>query len=360
MEYCKDGISRTRGSWLPHQPSRRVTSGCARISAMPETTPGEAVPPAAGATASGGQPFYRRSVLFFCLTTFFFWAALYVYVPVLAVYAQSLGANLSMVGVVVAAYAVPQLLLRIPLGVWFDTLRRRKPVVAAGVAMTSVGALGLALAPDPWSLTLARAVTGVGAASWVALTVYFASYHRQQEAGHAIGVITFVNSAALVAASLFGGIIAEKWGFKYTFFAGALLGLMGVAALVPAGEPEVEPAAQASWGVFARVATHPLLMLVSLMSILAHFANFASVFGFVPVYAAGIGASRVDLGIVTMLALASSAVAALLVEPVARRRGSRSVIVLGSVLMCVTSVAVPFIHRVSVLGASQVVYGLGR
>lgn len=88
-------------------------------------------------------PLHRRSILLFCAATFFYWTALYLYVPVLPVYAQSLGASLSMVGIIIASYALPQFLLRIPIGVWSDALGRRKPFVAGGIVMASVGALGL-------------------------------------------------------------------------------------------------------------------------------------------------------------------------------------------------------------------------
>src|SRR3990172_4462631 len=106
-----------------------------------------------------------RSSLIVVLTaaTFLFWASLYVYVPILPVYAESLGASLSMVGIVVASYAIAQLTLRIPLGVWADRLGRRKPFVVVGFVFAALGGLGLALAPNPWMLFAARTVTGIAA-----------------------------------------------------------------------------------------------------------------------------------------------------------------------------------------------------
>ena len=74
----------------------------------------------------------RRSTRFFLLGIVLYWMGLYVYVPILPVYAQSMGASLSLVGLIVASYGVVQLLLRIPLGVASDWLGRRKPFVLAG------------------------------------------------------------------------------------------------------------------------------------------------------------------------------------------------------------------------------------
>ena len=59
-------------------------------------------------------------------STFLFWTALYLYVPILPVYARSLGASLSMVGSVIASYAIAQVFLRMPIGVGADALGNRK------------------------------------------------------------------------------------------------------------------------------------------------------------------------------------------------------------------------------------------
>ena len=71
------------------------------MSASPET----------GDTLTGSHglppPAQHRSIVLFCAATFFYWTALYLYVPILPVYARSLGASLSMVGVVIAPYVLP-------------------------------------------------------------------------------------------------------------------------------------------------------------------------------------------------------------------------------------------------------------
>lgn len=305
-------------------------------------------------------PLHRRSILLFCAATFFYWTALYLYVPILPVYAQSLGASLSMVGIIIASYALPQFLLRIPIGVWSDALGRRKPFVAGGIVMASVGALGLGLAPNPWSLSLARVATGLGAATWVTFTVYLASYYHQEDTGRAIGIINFVNGAAVVVATSVGGAVAEVWGFKFTFIGATLLGIVALVTLLFAREPRIRQAETASWRSFTRVSTHPLLLTVASMGILLYFANSASVFGFIPVYGAKIGASSADLGIITMLAVGSSAVASLAAVHMAERWGNRFTIVLGSILMSMALLAVPFIHSVYLLKAVQIANGLGK
>jgi MFS family permease len=296
----------------------------------------------------------------FGLTSFFYWASLYLYVPILAVHAQSLGASLSFVGAVIASYAIGQLLFRIPVGLWVDARRSRKPLVAIGLLTVIVGALGLGLATTSWLLFFARTVTGVGGAFMVVFTVLYASFYPKEQSARSIGSINFINGSALMAATASGGVIAQIWGDRATFFGGAILGLIGLVTLAFVKEPKVLRPQRPSWTVFRQVASNPLLLTVSFMAVLVQFTTFAGVFGFVPVYAKSIGASSLDLGLVTMLALLSTTVMALAAAPLARRWGHSTTVRFGAILMGLTFVAVPLVAWLPLLYLVQIAGGAAR
>jgi MFS family permease len=265
-----------------------------------------------------------------------------------------------MVGVVIAAYAIPQMLLRIPIGLLFDVTSHRKLLLFGGIVTTGIGALGLGLAPTPWLLFLSRAITGIGAAAWVAFTVYFTAYYPREGARRAIGIINFVQGSAVVVATLAGGLVAEWWGSGYTFWGAALLAGLALFALVSARSPASFPAEPIPQQSFIFVVTRVPLLTASLMGILAQFANWAGLFSFVPVYADQIGASNADLGFITTLSLASAAGAALLVVPIAPRYGHAFTIVIGSVLLGGTQLIVPLVHSIPLLELIMIGNGLGR
>ena len=304
-------------------------------------------------------PANRISILFFCIVNFLWWIGLYLYVPVLPVYIQSSGAQLGMVGVVLAAYAIPQVLLRIPIGVWSDRLGRRKPLVAAGIIFTSLGALGLGLVSTPWLLFIFRTVTGIGASMWVVFPLYFTSYYPAGDSGRAIGLISFVRSISLIAATVGGGFIADEFGLQQPFLIAALLGVFAIAALLFTREQRPPRLEAASWQSFMSTATSPLLLTVSVVAILLNFAVFTGVFGFIPIYAAEIGASSSQLGIITMINLGFSALAALAAPWVWERLSYRSAMIWGALLISVSLLVIPFTSAVPQLMAVQVSYGLG-
>ncbi|HEX2988005.1 MAG TPA: MFS transporter [Chloroflexota bacterium] len=104
-----------------------------------------------------------RSILFFSVVTTLYWSSMYIYVPTLSVHAENLGASVALVGMIVASYGFPQILVRIPMGIWSDRIGVRKPFILAGIAISTLAGLGLALTSDPALLVVWRAMSGVGA-----------------------------------------------------------------------------------------------------------------------------------------------------------------------------------------------------
>lgn len=309
----------------------------------------------------GLSPIVRTSaVAALSCAIFLFWTSLYVFVPILPVYAEALGASLSMVGVVVASYAIAQVVLRIPVGVWADILGRRKPFVVAGFLAAAAGTLVLGLAPTPWPLFWGRTVTGVAAASWVAFTVLFAGYFPRRQTVQAMGIVAAINGAAQVLASLLGGFTAQVWGWQTTFFLGAGLAVAALPLLLFSPESPVVRSRPYSYRGFIRMPSLSLLLLVSLICILGQFIVHGTALGFVPVYGDRIGASRSDLGLVITVMFAASSVGSLAVVYLIGRLGYSTTLVVAFLAMAVGSAVVPLVRNVPLLGLTQVLVGAGR
>ena len=181
-------------------------------------------PDRAAAKATGRAPV----VLY--VTTALYWTSLYLYVPILAPFVEHQGGTLKVVGLVVSAYGLAQLLLRLPLGVASDRAGRRKPFLALGFLVSVAACLGFILAPGPWFMVGARFIAGISACAWVAFTVLFVSYFPPGEATKAMGYICFCNNLSIMAAAYAGGRLADAYGWLAPFWAAAGAGLLGAIA----------------------------------------------------------------------------------------------------------------------------------
>jgi predicted MFS family arabinose efflux permease len=310
--------------------------------------------------STGKISHHNRSIWLIGASTFFYWAALYLYVPILPVYAKNLGASLTAVGIIVASYAVPQLLFRIPIGLWSDHMGRQKPLVIAGMFIVILSSIGLYFSPDPFILGVARAGAGLGAAVWAVITVYLVSFFPPDKTQRAIAILNLVNSGSLVVATMGGGLISDHWGKPETFTISAVLGAIALGIVIFARENRLPRTTSISLSGLVRVAGQPLLLLVSVMGVLLFFAQQTGIFGFVPIYAAQIGASDTELGILTMLAMGLSMAGALAVAPLVKHWGHSLTIAVASGLLGLALLAIPFVHSVFILDWVQSLNGLGK
>ena len=301
----------------------------------------------------------RTTIRAFYASMFLYWGALYIYSPILSVYAQSLGASFATVGMVVGAYGFVQMWLRIPLGIWSDRLGRRLPFLHAGHFFNLVGCLGLALAPTPMYLVIFRGVLGISAATWVAFTVLFASYFPPNQSPKAMGVVTAINGISLIIVNGLGGQIAQMWGMGATFYAGAGLAAIGLIATTPIKERRTTrqpPTFRQIW----RIITHPTLMPIAAITALNHYSFWTTTFGFLPLHAENLGASKLTLGLIGVAALVPYTLTAPMNHHFAARLGENRAAFIGIMVMAVTMLVVPLIKNIPLLAVSQGLSGFGR
>jgi MFS family permease len=299
-------------------------------------------------------------VLLFCLGTFFYFSAMYVYVPILSVYAASIGSSLAVTGLVVSAYGLTQLITRIPMGFIADKTGRRKPFVLLGTLAAMSGCLGLAWSTGPWGLVASRAVIGLGGATWLAFTVLFASHFPASRVTYAMSLITFVSGAAQAAAGLVGGFLAQTRGPTSTFYAGAILAALGFAAMLLVRE-KVEPApSPMSFRRLVAIGRIPSLRLASILAIVSVFVPFVTTLGFTPIYASQLGVTHAGLGVLFTVAVVAATLANLASAVVAARLGNRSVVVIGMAMAGIATAFVPLTASLGALLLTQVLASVGR
>jgi MFS family permease len=303
---------------------------------------------------------WRRAV--FYVPTVLYWTGLYLYVPILAPYVQHHGGTFTAVGFVVSAYGLAQCLLRLPLGVVSDRAGCRKPFLALGFLASIAAGLGFILVPTPGFMVGARFLAGVAACAWVAFTVLFASYFPAHDTTKAMGYLSFCNSLSMMVATYAGGSLAETYGWVAPFWGTIGAGLLGLLSLLLVHEhPYSCPPAQSSQRRLHTLVHSPALLLASGVAALGHYTIYATTFGFVPMYALSIGATKAQLGLLPMLSMLAQSLAALLSGVyLVRYLGLHRAVALGYLLVATTTALIPYLQTVGLLYAAQLLAGCGR
>jgi len=303
----------------------------------------------------------RRAITLLTCAIVCFWSALYFYVPILTPYAQMLGASMSLLGLIVSSYGFSQLVLRIPVGIWSDRIGKRKPFIVAGYAASAAAGLGLALSGGPLGILAARTLSGVSATMWVVITVLFSSYFPPERAGYAMSLVNFATTVTQLTASLIGGLIAEAWGWHAPFWAAAVVAGLGLVLTVPLREAANARPFGLKFGELAAVGKERSLLVVSLLAALYQFNTWVTVYGFTPNYAAELGATKAQLGWLSLVSTLPTAIATLGTGSfLARRYTERQMVVAGFWMSAGATLLIPFLSTLPLLFLTQAVGGFGR
>jgi predicted MFS family arabinose efflux permease len=129
-----------------------------------------------------------------------------------------------------------------------------------------------------------------------------------------MGSISFVVVLAQLLGMSVSGYIVNEWGWHTPFWIGGIFSTFGVLLSLFIFEPK-ECIQQKPIGMkdLTSVMREPLLLKMSLLSILAHSIIFSTMFGFIPAYALKIGLKASDISLIVFSFMIPHAIATLFI-----------------------------------------------
>lgn len=240
----------------------------------------------------------KRNQLLFLIISFLFWFSHFIYIPMLSPYMEQVGGTYTFIGIVLASYGLMQFIFRLPIGIASDLWNKRKGFVVAGMAVSMGSCLTFALTDSLGWVLLSRSLAGVAAATWVAFTILFSSYVAERDLHRAMGSLSFAVVFAQLLGMALSAWIVEEWGWHAPYWIGVVTGAIGLLLSLFIKEGSIqtkrEPVKLRELGL---VLKEPMLLKVSMLSILAHSMMFTTIFGFTTDYAlsSGLRAGEITL-----------------------------------------------------------------
>jgi len=148
------------------------------------------------------------------MVTALFWCAQYSYTQFINPELERMGMSAAFMGLVSGAYGFTQMVLRIPLGILSDRLRRHKPFVVIGCLMTMLSGLGFLVYYSPPGFLISRGLAGVASAAWVSFTVLYSSYFPHTEGPRRISQLNAANMGGRLAGYLLIILIVPLLGIS--------------------------------------------------------------------------------------------------------------------------------------------------
>jgi MFS family permease len=175
-----------------------------------------------------------------CLVGFAAFFSSYLRIPVMPLFAATMGAGPAEVGTINGAFMLTAGLLSIPGGLLADRIGR-KPPIAAGIVAIAGSSLLVTICSQPGQMVAAYVLFGIGLASFATgMLSLVADVIPAERLGQAYGWYTTSTYVAMTLGPATGGYLAKVMGLRqvFTISGGLLLAVAIVACgLLPKGPP---------------------------------------------------------------------------------------------------------------------------
>jgi MFS family permease len=309
----------------------------------------------------------RSFVLICTVGIFCFISYNMVRMPVLSLFAESLGASPERIGLIVSVSTLTGVILKLPSGALSDIYGRR--------LLLRIGVVAFGLPPflylfinDVNTLTALRFVHGLATAIFAPSALATVAELYRERRGAALGTYTACTQSGALLGPFLGGYLAHTAGFSTAFVTAGIFGCVGMmlfyslhldVATPPRKEKGSAAVLSEMWKGFAAVAKNNIVLITSMTDGAKMIANGA-LMAFLPLYGVSAGLNAGEVGLLFSVQAFTSFFSKPIMGRVSDRVGRQPLIIAGLLVCAATFVCIPQVSAFSVLVVLSAGFGFGE
>ncbi len=309
-----------------------------------------------------------RSFLLICTVGIFcFISYNMVRMPVLALFAEQLGAGPERIGLIVSVSTLTGVLLKLPSGALSDIYGRRF-LLRIGVVAFGLPPFLYLFITDLNSLTALRFVHGLATAIFAPSALATVAELYRERRGAALGTYTACTQSGALLGPFIGGYLAHVAGFDFAFVTAGICGCIAIVlfyslhldvATPRVPEKGMRPLLAEMWKGFAIVAQNRKVLITSATDGAKMIANGA-LMAFLPLYGLTVGLNPGEVGLLFSVQAGTSFFSKPIMGRVSDRVGRQPLIITGLLICAATFVCMPHVSIFAVLLLLSAGFGFGE
>lgn len=290
-----------------------------------------------------------------------------VRMPVLALFAESLGAGPERIGLIVSVSTMTGVLLKLPSGALSD-IYGRKMLLRIGVVAFGLPPFVYPFISDLNALTALRFVHGLATAIFAPSALATVAELYKARRGAAMGTYTACTQSGSLLGPFLGGWLAHAAGFPTAFVTAGVFGCIAILIFfsLHLDEPPprvrergLAPVMTEMGKGFLAVARNRKVLITSSTDAAKMIANGA-LMAFLPLYGLSVGLNAREVGLMFSVQAVTSFLAKPVMGRISDRVGRQPLIVLGLVICATTFISIPQVGSFALLLALSSGFGFGE
>lgn len=309
-----------------------------------------------------------RSFFYLCtLGVFCFISYNLVRMPVLSLFAESLGAGPERIGLIVSVSTITGVLLKLPSGALSD-IYGRKMLLRIGVVAFGLPPFIYPFISDLNSLTALRFVHGLATAIFAPSALATVADLYKERRGAALGTYTACTQSGSLLGPFLGGWLVYTAGFSTAFVTAGVFGCIAILIFFSLHLDEPPPRVRekglapvlAEMGKgFLAVARNRKVLITSSTDAAKMVANGA-LMAFLPLYGLSVGLNAGQVGLLFSVQAVTSFLAKPVMGRVSDRIGREPLILAGLLICAATFISMPHVGSFALLLVLSSGFGFGE
>lgn len=287
-----------------------------------------------------------------------FWFGQYVYIPYQTPYLASMGVASSMIGIVVGAYGISQLVLRLPVGVMADKSGRHKRFIIIGAFSSGAASIFRIIIPNGLGYLIANIFSGLASAMWICFMVFYMSFFSREEQQKATSKIILANNFGMLCGFITSTLFYDKLGMNFICTTSIAAGALGVVLSLFIRETNTIHNSSSAKSLLS-VCLNKKLIFFSLLALIQQGIQMTTTMSFTSQIIKGLGASLFIVGVSSIIYMISSVFfAGFSSSKLCSKKGPRFWIPFVFCIVAIYCIAVPNIHIIYLICIFQILPGM--
>jgi MFS transporter, DHA1 family, multidrug resistance protein len=290
-----------------------------------------------------------------------------VRMPVLALFAESLGAGPERIGLIVSVSTLTGVFLKLPSGALSDIYGRRM-LLRVGVVAFGLPPFIYPFVSDLNLLTILRMFHGLATAIFAPSALATVADLYRERRGAALGTYTACTQSGALLGPFIGGYLVYAAGFSAAFITAGIFGCMAIIIfyslhLTPPPprihEKGLAPVLAEMWKGFVIVARNRKVLITSSTDAAKMIANGA-LMAFLPLYGVSVGLNPGQVGLLFTVQAGTSFFSKPIMGRVSDQVGRQPLIMIGLLICAATFVCIPHVSMFMILLFLLAGFGFGE
>lgn len=236
----------------------------------------------------------------------FFWFAQYVYVPYQTPYLLMAHVSSNVVGTIIGAYGISQLVLRLPAGVLADLSSNHKLFILLGTFFSGIASLFRMILPDETGFFVGNILSGTASATWISFMILYMSFYRKDQQIQATSKIIMANNIGMLFGFITSTILYDFVGMKMICLFSLIAGLIGFGLSFSLESVKVSRSTKVNVVDLLKVATDKNLIIFSILALVQQGVQMSTTMSFTNQLITNLGASNLLVGISSIIYMISA------------------------------------------------------